>query len=168
MRVTTPPRKVFQYKKADYETMRRELRFFQAEFEERATTKDIEHLWTTFKNKVHSHLWRVKRICVFEHSVMTNVNCAYPAIQRGQGSGFLSEGSSWLTACISEQRRFWWDCTDSQAHPNLCCSHRQKYQICLTGPIYLTTEGGVKLLQKLNPGKACGFNLLPVNESWKN
>ena len=35
-----------------------------------------------------------KRICVFEHSVMTNCNCACPAIQRGQGSGFLSEGSS--------------------------------------------------------------------------
>ena len=31
---------------------------------------------------------------VFENSVMTNVNCACPAIQRGQGSGFLSEGSS--------------------------------------------------------------------------
>ena len=40
------------------------------------------------------HLSRIKRICVFEHSVMTNFNCAYPAIQRGQGSGFLSEGSS--------------------------------------------------------------------------
>ena len=37
---------------------------------------------------------RVKRICVFEHSVMTHFNCACPAIQRGQGSGFLSEGSS--------------------------------------------------------------------------
>ena len=37
---------------------------------------------------------RVKRICVFEHSVMTNFNCACPAIKRGQGSGFLSEGSS--------------------------------------------------------------------------
>ena len=36
----------------------------------------------------------VKRICVFGHSVMTNFNCACPAIQRGQGSGFLSEGSS--------------------------------------------------------------------------
>ena len=36
----------------------------------------------------------VKRICVFEHSVMTNFNCACPVIQRGQGSGFLSEGSS--------------------------------------------------------------------------
>ena len=36
----------------------------------------------------------VKRICVFEHSVMTNFNCACPAIQRSKGSGFLSEGSS--------------------------------------------------------------------------
>ena len=37
---------------------------------------------------------RVKRICVFEHSIMKHFNCACPAIQRGQGSGFLSEGSS--------------------------------------------------------------------------
>ena len=36
----------------------------------------------------------VKRICVFEHSVMTNCNCACPAIKRGQGSGYLSECSS--------------------------------------------------------------------------
>ena len=34
---------------------------------------------------------------------MTNFNCACPAIQRGQGSGFLSGGSSGLTACMSEQ-----------------------------------------------------------------
>ena len=67
----------------------------------------------------------VKRICVFEHSVMTNFNCACPAIQRGQGSGFLFEGSSWLTACMSEQRRFWQDCADAQARLNLRCSHRR-------------------------------------------
>ena len=67
----------------------------------------------------------VKRICVFEHSVMTNFNCACPAIQRGQRSGFLSEGSSWLTACMSEQRRFWRDCADAQARLNLRCSHRR-------------------------------------------
>ena len=67
----------------------------------------------------------VKRICVFEHSVTTSFNCACPAIQRGQGSGFLSEGSSWLTAYISEQRRFWRDCTDAQARLNLRCSHRR-------------------------------------------
>ena len=55
----------------------------------------------------------VKRICVFEHSVMTNFNCACPAIQRGQGFGFLSEGSSWFTACLSEQKRSF-DRTTSQ------------------------------------------------------
>ena len=69
--------------------------------------------------------WRVEGICVFQHSVMTNFNCACPAIQRGQGSGFLSEGSSWLTACMSEQWRFWWDWADVQARLNLRCSHRR-------------------------------------------
>ena len=44
--------------------------------------------------KKGTQMWRVKRICVFEHSVMTNFNCACPAIQRGQGSGFLAECSS--------------------------------------------------------------------------
>ena len=43
---------------------------------------------------VHLLMGPVKRICVFEYSVMTNFNYACPAIQRGQGSGFLSEGSS--------------------------------------------------------------------------
>ena len=56
---------------------------------------------------------------------MTNFNCACPAIQRGQGSGFLSEGSSRLSACMSEQRRFWRDCADAQARLNLRCSHRR-------------------------------------------
>ena len=67
----------------------------------------------------------LKRICVFEHSVMTNFNYDCPAIQRGQGSGFLSEGSSWLTACMSEQRRFWRDCADAQARLDLRCSHKR-------------------------------------------
>ena len=67
----------------------------------------------------------VKQICVFEHSVITNFNCACPAFQRGQGSGFLSEGSSWLTACMSEQRRFWRDCADAQARLNLRCWHNR-------------------------------------------
>ena len=43
---------------------------------------------------VSFYMSRAKRICVFEHSVITNFNCACPAIQKGQGSGFLSEGSS--------------------------------------------------------------------------
>ena len=76
-------------------------------------------------SKKINYMSPVKRICVFEHSVMTNFNCACPAIQRGQGSGFLSESSSWLTACMSEQRRFWRDCADEQARLNLRCSHRR-------------------------------------------
>ena len=64
-------------------------------------------------SKRNAYMSPVKRICVFEHSVMTNFNCACPAIQRGQVSGFLSEDSSWLTACMSEQRRFWRDCADA-------------------------------------------------------
>ena len=67
----------------------------------------------------------VKRIYVFEHSVVTNFNCAYPANQRDQGSGFLPDGSSWLTACMSEQRRFWQDSADAQARLNHRCSHRR-------------------------------------------
>ena len=77
-------------------------------------------------SNMHSYkLWLVKRICIFEHSFITNFNCACKAIQRGQGSGFLSEGSSWLTACMREQRRFWRDCVDAQARLNLRCSHRR-------------------------------------------
>ena len=67
---------------------------------------------------------RQANMCL-EHSVMTNFNCACPAIQRGQGSGFPSDGSSWFTACMSEQRRFWRDCADAQARLNLLCSHRR-------------------------------------------
>ena len=74
---------------------------------------------------VRDYVSPVKRICVFEHSVMTNFNCACPAVQRGQGSGVLSESSSWFTACMSEQRRFWRDCADAQARLNLRCSHRR-------------------------------------------
>ena len=93
-------------------------------------------LWSLHHYKHHNNVTQsyccsclymspVKRICVFEHSVLTNFNCACPAIQRGQGSGFLSEGSSWLPACLSEQRRFWRDCADAQARLNLRSSHRR-------------------------------------------
>ena len=54
-------------------------------------------------HQLFSYISPVKRICVFEHSVMTNFNCACPAIQRGYGSGFLSEGSSWLAARICDK-----------------------------------------------------------------
>ena len=89
------------------------------------TRKNLYRPTSYQKQSKQRHLSPVKRICVFEHSVMTNFNCAYPAIQRGQGSGFLSEGSSWFTACMSEQRRFWRDCADAQARLNLRCSHRR-------------------------------------------
>ena len=56
-----------------------------------------------FYGEKKKQLGPVKRICVFEHSVITNFNCACPAIQRGQGTGFLSEGSSWLTARIGDK-----------------------------------------------------------------
>ena len=50
----------------------------------------IEHYRHRFRTryKRSTNMSPVKRICVFEHSVMTNFNCACPAIQRGQGSGF--------------------------------------------------------------------------------
>ena len=53
-------------------------------------------VWSTLSLYIYMYhnMGPVKRICVFEHSVMTNFNCACPAIQKGQGSGFLSEGSS--------------------------------------------------------------------------
>ena len=88
------------------------------------TWQHIRHEQTMWIHN-DTRLSPVKRICVFEHSVMTNFNCVCPAIQRGQGSGFLSECSSWLTACMSEQRRFWRDCADAQARLNLRCSHRR-------------------------------------------
>ena len=78
----------------------------------------------------------VKRICVFEHSVLTNFNCACPAIQRGQGSGFLSEGSSWLTACMSEQRMSWRGFADAQLAWTFAARIGDKYQICLTRSKY--------------------------------
>ena len=84
----------------------------------------LEYLQPRYKHN-QDYMWRAKRIRVFVHSVMTNFNCACPAIQRGQGSGFLSEGSSWLTDCMSEQRRFWRDCANAQARLNLRCSHMQ-------------------------------------------
>ena len=81
-----------------------------------------------FMAVVNYNLGRVKQICVFEHSVKTNFNCACPAIQRGQGSGFLFEGSSWLTAYMSEQRmcRLSW---------TFAARIGDKYQIRLTRPI---------------------------------
>ena len=93
------------------------------------TTKHylLKDLISAARTEMINKMGRVKRICVFEHSVMTNFNCACPAIERSKGSGFLFEGSSWLTAYMIEQRRFWWDCL------YLRCD---KYQIRLTRPKY--------------------------------
>ena len=54
MRAVTPPRKIYKYKNADNQSTRRELRSTQADFEEKATTKDVEQLWSTFKDKIHA------------------------------------------------------------------------------------------------------------------
>lgn len=54
MRVKTPPRNVYQYRKANYVSMQNELRAYQQEFEERATREDVECLWSTFKKKLNS------------------------------------------------------------------------------------------------------------------
>ena len=96
----------------------------------------INQLMTQEQRMVYIYMGPVKRICVFEHSVMTNFNCTCPVIQRGQGSGFLSEGSSWLTACMSEQRRFWRDCADAQARLNLRCSQAISTKFAWRGPYY--------------------------------
>ena len=74
--------------------------------------KTILSYQLSYRENINHYMGRVKQICVFEHSVMTNFNRACPAIQKGQGSGFLSESSSWLTA-------------DAQARLNLRCSHRR-------------------------------------------
>ena len=76
------------------------------------------------------HMWCVKRICVFEHSVMTNFNCACSAIQRGQRAEdsldsllvWASSGGSGETA---RMRRLAWTFADRIG---------DKYQIRLTWP----------------------------------
>ena len=54
MRFVTPPRKIYKYKNADYQSMRRELRSTQADFEEKARSEDVEQLWSTFKEKIQT------------------------------------------------------------------------------------------------------------------
>ena len=86
------------------------------------------------------YLSLVKRICVFEHSVMTNFNRACPAIQRGQGSGFLSKVplDSLLVRASSEgsgetarMRRLAW---------TFAARIGDKYQIRLTRPTWSLTN----------------------------
>ena len=109
------------------------LSFFKSSFIYNQCSFYSHFLWAAVNNQKdnHDHLSPVKRICVFEHSVMTNFNCACPAIQRGQGSGFLSEGSSWASSEGSGEtarmRRLAWTFA-----PRI----GDKYRIRLTRSIY--------------------------------
>ena len=94
---------------------------------------DLEQQMTCFRL---NHLSPVRWICVFEHSVMTNFNCACPAIQRGQVSGFLSEvpldsllvwASSEGSGETARMRRLAW---------TFAARIGDKYQIRLTRSIY--------------------------------
>ena len=58
----------------------------------------VKDIYPTLGKQKH-HLWRVKRIFVFEHSVMTNFNCACPAILKGQGSGLYERVAEVLARC---------------------------------------------------------------------
>ena len=86
------------------------------------------HYYHSYYHSIITFEPRQANLCLraFRHD---KFNCACPAIQRGQGSGFLSEGSSWLTACMSEQRmrRLAWTFA---AHIG------DKYQIRLMRPVY--------------------------------
>ena len=75
----------------------------------------------------------VKRICVFEHSVMTNFNCVCPAIQRGQVfclkvplDSLLVWASSEGSGETARMRRLAW---------TFAARIGDKYQICLTQSI---------------------------------
>ena len=56
----------------------------------------------------------------------TQTSCTSVILYPPPPPTFLSEGSTWLTACMSEQRRFWRDCADVQACLNPRCSHRRQ------------------------------------------
>ena len=47
------PKKVYQYKKADYEGFKSELREYATEFQNISNSEDIDTLWTKFKGKIH-------------------------------------------------------------------------------------------------------------------
>ena len=55
MRNRPAPRKIFQYRKADYKGFKRELHDFTPDFLQKATSpnSNINSLWTDFKCKIH-------------------------------------------------------------------------------------------------------------------
>ena len=52
MKVKTPPRKVFQYKKADYDQMREDLRDYQTDFSEQTKDSSAKDTCTKFEEKL--------------------------------------------------------------------------------------------------------------------
>ena len=59
-----------------------------------------------------------------------------PAIKRGKGSGFLSEGSSWLTACIERAAKVLASGRMRRLAWTFAARIGNKYQIRLTRSIY--------------------------------
>ena len=56
MKVKTLAKKVYQYRKADCKSMKKELRAFQTDFDRESEINDVEYLLTIFKNKIHALL----------------------------------------------------------------------------------------------------------------
>ena len=52
MKVKTPPRKVFQYKKANYDQMREDLREYQNLFTEQTSSSSANETWTQFEENL--------------------------------------------------------------------------------------------------------------------
>ena len=52
MKVKTPPLRVFQYKKADYDQMREDLRDYQTDFTEQTKDSSAKDTWTKFEEKL--------------------------------------------------------------------------------------------------------------------
>ena len=88
-------------------------------------------------NNHFNHLSPVKRICVFEHSVMT-ILTAHAQPFRGARDLALSEGSSWLAACMSKQGRFWETAQTRRLAWTFAARIGDKYQIRLMRPIWAT------------------------------
>ena len=235
MRVKTHPRKVFQYRKADYDAMKQEQRSSQAEFQESAKTKDVEHLWMTFKNKVHSpmeshipsKILRCNRVQKpwISRQVKTIIRKSKKQFRKQRKTKKAKDIRQYkeTKACLqkaerqsywqyvdnlieigdpdqqhqSKQKRFWsyikslWKDTGGVAplkdNGRLHADPKEKADILnrqyestwtredktsIPAPdgnpfpsmkdIHVTNEGITKLLQKLNPGKASGPDLLPA------
>ncbi|KAH3854244.1 hypothetical protein DPMN_096781 [Dreissena polymorpha] len=54
MRVRKPPRKVYLYKKADFDSLRDELSAYLPEFTDNTANISVDHTWKAFENKLKS------------------------------------------------------------------------------------------------------------------